>query len=95
MRGTYLYSACACLATIVFVVTVSSIVHPHQKPHPKQEAFHEVDPTYMHKRSSCYSCEKGFPPGEEWRGQPSKCFSCEADLAARGGDPFAASRTIS
>ena len=49
--------------------------------------------SHLHKRSSCYSCERAFPAGQEWRGQPSKCFSCEAEMARTGGDPFLASRT--
>ncbi len=50
---------------------------------------------YFNKRSSCYSCERDFPPEERWRAQPSKCFSCERQLAATpGADPFTASRTV-
>jgi hypothetical protein len=48
----------------------------------------------LNKRSSCYSCEHAFPPGQEWRGQPSKCFSCERQMVATGGNPFLASRTV-
>ena len=59
-----------------------------------QEQGQERFTTRFDKRSSCYSCEKAFAPEEAWRAQPSKCFSCERQMAATGGDPYAASRTI-
>lgn len=49
---------------------------------------------YLHKRSSCFSCERQAAPGAEWAAQPSKCFSCERQLQGAGGDaPFRASRS--
>lgn len=35
---------------------------------------------------SCIDCENQFVPKESWRGQPSKCFSCESDMLRRGGE---------
>lgn len=28
--------------------------------------------------TKCTDCEKAFAPGQRWRGQQTKCFSCEA-----------------
>ena len=62
------------------------------------------DQIHLRKRTSCVSCERAFEEGDEWRGQPSKCFSCEAQLSAAAAEegssttskslPFFASRTI-
>lgn len=69
------------------------------------ERMTAVTPPYMHKRSSCFSCERQAR-GSEWSVQPSKCFSCERQMvaaaaaAAAAGDegraavaPFLASRS--
>lgn len=34
-------------------------------------------PAYLGYPTKCFSCERQFPPGQEWRGQSTKCFSCE------------------
>ena len=74
-------AALLALIAIVMLLMSSSVV----------EAFTQ----FYNKRSSCYSCERDFPPDERWRAQPSKCFSCERQLAATpGADPFTASRTV-
>lgn len=36
--------------------------------------------------ASCVDCENQYRASEQWRGQPSKCFSCENDMLQRGGD---------
>ena len=40
---------------------------------------------YMASSTKCFSCEKQFPKGQEWRGQPSKCIDCEKELVKRHG----------
>lgn len=82
-------AAGALVVTVAVAVVLLFASAPRPEPFEPLSRPHE----FRSKRSSCYSCETAFPPGEEWRGQPSKCFSCEADVAARGGDPFAASRS--
>ncbi len=40
--------------------------------------------------SKCISCEKQYPSQCAWRGQKSKCYSCEIDALRRsGGDECA------
>ena len=53
-------------------------------------------PPHLHKRSSCYSCERQLPPEARWAAQPSKCFSCERQLVREHGAEagFFASRTF-
>ena len=94
-RGLSLISIAVVCVALVAVAGITWCGCAEQMKHriEQWEQLRTV-PTYLKKRSSCYSCERAFAPGEEWRGQPSKCFSCEADLANRGGDPFMASRTI-
>lgn len=36
--------------------------------------------------ASCVDCERQYSPSEQWRGQPSKCFSCESDMLKRYGE---------
>lgn len=52
---------------------------------------------HLHKRSSCYSCERQFQAQDKWMAQPSKCFSCERQMQQvahlNQNAPFYASRS--
>ena len=85
-------AAVACALAVAVAVLVG-VVLAAPRPPVTAEAFAAAH--YDNKRSSCFDCERDFPPEERWRAQPSKCFSCERQLAATpGADPFTASRTV-
>lgn len=44
-----------------------------------------IEPALGHA-GSCIDCENQFVSKEKWRGQPSKCFSCERDMLRRHGE---------
>jgi len=48
------------------------------KPSPEYERKKWADDGSLFYATKCVSCERLFPLGERWRGQPTKCFSCEA-----------------
>lgn len=48
------------------------------EPSKKYERQKWADDGSLKYPAKCVSCERMFPLGEKWRGQPTKCFSCEA-----------------
>ena len=51
---------------------------------PEAERKKWDDPALAYP-TKCVDCEKCFIVGERWRGQQTKCFSCEAMAAAGAG----------
>jgi hypothetical protein len=49
------------------------------------EKYKNFEETALKHSGSCIDCEKQFFPEEKWRGQASKCFSCEKDMMERHG----------
>jgi hypothetical protein len=39
---------------------------------------------YLNHKGKCIDCEKEFSAETAWKGQSTKCFSCERDLLSRG-----------
>lgn len=50
---------------------------------PEAERKKWDDPALAYP-TKCVDCERRFIVGERWRGQQTKCFSCEAMAAAAG-----------
>ena len=51
---------------------------------PEAELRKWDDPALAYP-TKCVDCERRFIVGERWRGQQTKCFSCEAMAAASAG----------
>ena len=61
-------------------VQVDSIREKYTSPYissPEHEAAKWSDMHSLKYPTKCVSCEHVFPNGERWRGQQTKCFSCE------------------
>ena len=86
-------TSCAMITTtiIVIIFTLIFVCCDVYRLKEGYDVHHAPPATYLRKRTSCFSCERSFPAGQEWRGQPSKCFDCEKESA----NPFYASRTVS
>jgi hypothetical protein len=44
-----------------------------------------INPDIYQHSSSCIDCERQFMPQMQWKGQSSKCYSCEKDMERRCG----------
>jgi hypothetical protein len=94
MKSTALSLNINTIALVIIGVTLVALflIARYQKTAKKKAAYirPEIPKNYNNESlghaSSSIDSERQFGFGKEWKGQSSKCYDCEKDMAQRCGD---------
>jgi hypothetical protein len=76
---------------ISICIIITMVLLSSGRAHTKANGKHESTPRnfkapVLGHASSSIDSERQFSENTQWKGQPSKCYDCESDMANRYGD---------
>jgi hypothetical protein len=72
---------------VIVILFISILLNKKQKIELLTTELYDYNAPYLLQGASSVDSEKQFAStGEQWKGQPNKCYSCEKDMQARCGN---------